>query len=234
MLEFQNMKKLFSFLLTATLFLSAAQVAAAGGQSSCQIVYGGGEVCQEQIKFTINKLVQKPNDGYVENLNVNDPRYGANQNVNFKIVIENTGDKDIANLNVVDTFPSLLTFVSGAGTPNADGSQINFTVGKLQAGKIVEYVLTAKTAAADKLPTDKNITCVTNNVKATSTDGSVATDNSQVCIEKSGTPTTTTGTPQVFEKPNVKTVPATGPELAALLALIPTGLAGFYIRRKAN
>ena len=233
------MKKLFSFLLSATLFLSVAQAAnAAGGQSSCQIVYGGGEVCQEQIKFTINKLVQKPGNGYVENLNVNDPRYAPNQNVNFKIVIENTGSKDINNLNVVDTFPSLLTFVSGAGTPNSSGSEVNFIIEKLAKGAKAEYIVTAKTADADKLPTDKNITCVTNNVKATTSDGSVASDNSQVCIEKPGTTTTTTttkgGKPQVMEKPTVTTVPATGPEMAALLALIPTGLAGFFIRKKAN
>ena len=58
-----NMNKLFSLLLGATLAFSVVQTVNAAGQSNCQIIYGGGEVCEEQVKFTINKLVQKPGKG---------------------------------------------------------------------------------------------------------------------------------------------------------------------------
>ena len=229
------MNKLFSLLLGAVLLFSVSQTAYAAGESNCQIIYGGGEVCEEQVKFTINKLVQKPGKGggdYVENLNIGDPRYTSNQNVNFKIVIENTGDRDIENLNVTDTFPQFLTFVAGVGNTNKGASQINWTIGKLERGKKAEYVITAKTANDDKLPKNQAITCVINNVKAVSSDGSQAEDNSQLCIEKQVLGTVTT--PQIFDKPSAKQIPATGPEMLALFGLVPMGAAGIYLRRKAN
>jgi uncharacterized repeat protein (TIGR01451 family) len=227
------MKKIILSILfvAALMFVSKANA----GSSNCQIVYGGGEVCEEQIKFTINKLVQKPGKGggdFVENLTLNDPRYVANQNVNFKIIIENTGNRDIENLNVVDKFPDFLTFVAGPGTAKEGDKTASFIVGKLEKGKKIELLITAKTAQDGQLPSSQAVTCVTNNVKATGQDGSVAEDNSQVCIEKSvlgAVPTT-----QILEKPQLKQIPATGPELTALFALIPTGLAGIYLRKKAS
>ena len=73
----------------ALLFASTGSALAAGSESNCQVIYGGGEVCETKVKFTINKLVQNPGKGgnYVENLNINDPRLKPGQNVNFKIVI---------------------------------------------------------------------------------------------------------------------------------------------------
>jgi uncharacterized repeat protein (TIGR01451 family) len=228
------MKKLLTVISTAAIFLSATTTAFAGGESNCQVIYGGGEVCQTQVKYTINKLVQKPGKGggdYVDNLTLNDPRLSPGENVNFKFVIENTGNTDIQNLNVVDNFPKYLTFVAGVGNTNTGASTINFVVGTLKAGQKVEYTITAKAADANSLPANQAVTCVTNNVTATSPDGQQASDNSQVCIEKSVLGTTTT--PQVLEKPTIKTIPSTGPEMAYLFGLIPTGLAGFFIKKKS-
>ena len=228
------MKKLFAILFTlALLAVSTVGNVSAAGNSNCEVVYGGGEVCNKEVKFTINKMVQKPTKGgdFVENLTINDTRFQPSQNVNFKIVIKNTGDSDITNLNVVDNFPQFLTFVSGVGNSTAGSSKVNFVIPTLKKGDSVEYVITAKTADASTLPSNQAVTCVTNNVVATSADGATASDNSQICIEKTivGTPT-----PVIFSKPTVKTVPATGPEMGILAGLIPTGLAGFFIRRKTN
>ena len=96
----------------------------------------------------------------------------------------------------------------------------------------MEFLITAKTAESDKLPANQAITCVTNNVRATAPDGVSADDNAQVCIEKQVLGAQPT--PQIFEKPTIKELPPTGPELGLLAALIPTGLAGIYLRRKAN
>jgi uncharacterized repeat protein (TIGR01451 family) len=230
-----SMKKLLGLILAAVISLTVAGTISAAGTSNCQIVYGGGEVCQEQIKFTINKLVQKPGKGggdYVDNLTVNDPRLTPGQNVNFKIVIENTGNSDIKNLNVVDRFPQYLSFVAGVGNANAGASEVNFVIGELKKGQKVEYVITAKAADANSLPNNQAVTCVTNNVRATSPDGQEASDNSQVCIEKQVLGVTPA--PQIMEKPQVEKIPSTGPELAYLFGLIPTGLAGIYLKRKTN
>ena len=229
------MNKLFSLVIGAVLAFSVVQTVNAAGESSCQTIYGGGEVCPpKQVKFVINKQVQKPGKGggeFVENLTINDPRFAPNQNINFKIIIENTGDADIENLNVADTFPEFLSFVAGVGNTNVGAKQINFVVGKLEKGKKMEFLITAKTAEADKLPSNQAITCVTNNVRATAPDGVSAEDNAQGCIEKQ---VLGGEAPQILEKPTIKELPPTGPELGLLAALIPTGLAGIYLRRKAK
>ena len=230
------MKKLTSIAFAAALLLSVAGTAfAAGGSSNCQGVYGGGEVCQTQVKFTINKLVQMPGKGggdFVENMGVNDPRFSPGQNVNFKIVITNTGRADITNLNVVDTFPQFVTFVAGVGNSNVGASQINFVVGSLPQGKSVEYVITGKIADEGNLPNNQAVTCVTNNVSATTSDGQKASDNAQLCIEKNVLGATPG--PQIFNKQQVQNIPSTGPELGYLFGLIPTGALGFYLKRKSN
>jgi uncharacterized repeat protein (TIGR01451 family) len=224
----------FSLAITVPV-LPGGQVKAAGREAECQIIYGGGEVCPpKHVKFTINKQVQKPGKGggnYVENLTINDPRYAPSQNVNFKIIVENTGNTDITNLNVTDTFPEFLSFVAGVGNANVGARQISFVIGKLERGKRMEFLITAKTADADKLPANQTITCVTNHVKAVAPDAAAAEDNSQVCIEKQ---VLGKGAPPILEKPTVKELPPTGPELGLLAALIPAGLAGIYLRRKTG
>jgi uncharacterized repeat protein (TIGR01451 family) len=228
------MKKLFGLIALVIFFAAATTAVYASGESNCQVVYGGGEVCQEQVKFTINKMVESTtstkggNREYVENLTINDARYGVGQNVNFKIVVENTGDTDIHNLNVVDTFPELLTFVAGAGVSNTGANKINFTIGTLAKGEKKEIVITAKTA--DNLPDNQTVTCVTNNVKAYATNGAQAEDNAQVCIEKLTQKPTVT----IAEKPTVEKIPSTGPEMGMLFGLIPAGLGGALLRKKFN
>ncbi len=229
------MKKISTLLATIAIFFVAVGTVTAAGESNCQIAYGGGEVCPpKQVKFTINKLVQKSGKGgeFVENLTTHDPKFAPGQNVNFRIVIENTGDRDITNLNVVDEFGEFLTFVAGVGNANAGAKQINFAVGTLVKGEKREFIIAAKTAEQGLLPANQTVTCTQNVVKASVSEGSVAQDSAQICIEKQVLGTTPA--PQIFEKQKVKEVPATGPEMAFLFGLIPTGLAGIYLRRKAN
>ncbi|HVZ11853.1 MAG TPA: hypothetical protein VG965_02380 [Patescibacteria group bacterium] len=233
------MNKIIAVLLSVVLFGSVATSAFASGESNCQPIYGGGQVCQNNLKFTINKLVQKPGtNNYVDNLTINDPRYNPSTNVTFKISITNTGNTEIDNLNVVDNFPQYLTFVAGVGNTNVGASQINFTIGKITAGQTLDFLITAKTADAGNLPNNQAITCVTNNVVATANDGTQASDNAQLCIEKSipGTTTTTTTTNNtpILSKPTITTIPSTGPETDILFGLIGSGSLGYFLRRKTN
>ncbi len=229
------MKKLFAIAAATLIALTTASAAYAGGTSNCQIIYGGGQVCQKNLKFTINKLVQKPGKGggdFVENLTINDPRFAPGQSVQFKIVVENTGDTDITNLNVVDTFPQFVTFMSGVGNASAGNTQDTFVVGSLPKGKKAEFVITAKIADAANLPSDQTITCVTNNVVATAQDGSQGSDNAQLCIEKPIV--NVQPTPQILEKPFVKNIPSTGPETDVLFGLVSTGALGYFLKRKVS
>lgn len=229
-----NIKNTFTSIALTGAFLATAGSAIAAGESNCQVVYGGGEVCQEKIQFTIDKKVQRPTKGadFVDNLSINDSRFQAGNTVTFKIRITNTGDKTIEKLNVVDTLPQYMTFLSGVGTYNSADNTVHYTISNLEKGSTNEQTLVVKVADAANLPSNQGVTCLTNAVSATDNRGVSANDSSAFCVEKqiiSSKPT-----PAVFESVPVKKIPETGPEMLSLIALIPAGLAGIAIRKKTK
>jgi uncharacterized repeat protein (TIGR01451 family) len=95
---------------------------------------------------------------------------------------------------------------------------------------------------ADQLPINENgVVCLVNQGIAVNQDqnSQQAQDNAQFCIEKlgqtkGGLPTTSTspGFPTVSTV-TVATTPATGAESLAWIGLIPTGISGWFLRKKS-
>lgn len=231
------MKKLFiTSLFAASVVLASANAAYASGdsygQSNCHVIYGGGQICKDKVKFTIDKKVQEPTKGgsYVDNLNVDNTKYAPANDVVFKITITNTGDKMIKKLDVTDNLPQYVTFASGTADYNKTNNSFTYTITNLDKGATHEQLFVVKVADANALPQNQGVICLTNNVKATDNDGSLATDSSSFCVERNFSQPE----PQVFNKVPLKTVPNTGPGLFSLIALIPAGIAGYKLRNKSK
>lgn len=238
------MSKTLLTILTAGILLTAASpVMASGssyggygvGTSNCEIIYGGGELCQKQVKFTIEKQVLSPIKGgtFVDSLSTNDPKFAPDQNVTYKVIIKNIGDVAIDTLDVADTFPQYVSFVSGPGNYDNNSQTLKFSVQKLQPGKTVTFTIVGKTANDAALPQDKTVVCPVNTVKAAENNGNTASSSTQICIEKN---IVVSGQvpPKVYQTPPMQTTPSTGPEVLGLIALIPSGLAGLVLRKKSN
>ena len=228
-------KKLSTLAITGAFLATAGSAIAAGdyyGTSNCQVIYGGGEVCNTDVTFTINKMVGVPNKSdFVENLNVNDANYTANATIPFKIVITNTGKNTISHVRITDTLPSYLTYVSGGGNWDQNARTVTFDLNGLEAGKSQQYILTTKVVSENQLPKDKASVCVINQIQAFEDNGAKATDSSQVCISRVIIPQKNA---PVYPSVPVKDIPKTGPEMLPLLGLIPAGLAGLVLRKKAR
>lgn len=227
-----TLKKTAIAVTTVLLTLGIITAAHAAG-SECQIIYGGGEVCNRQIQFAINKLVEVPGKGggnFVDNLNVNDPKFSAGQTIPFKIVITNTGSNKIDHIRVTDSLPQYLTYVSGDGSWDANARKITFDVNNLDASRAQQFVINTKVVDNNQLPQDQGTICVVNQVNAFEDSGFTASDSSQVCISRQVLGVNPT--PQVFTTVPVKTIPNTGPEMLPLLGLVPLGLTGFILRKK--
>lgn len=213
--------------LTTLAFITVA--AQAAGNSNCQVIYGGGETCDSQISFNLDKKIQKPTKGgeLVDNLSINDEKFISGQDVVFKISVHNTGNKNLT-LTVVDTLPQYVDFISG-GTYDNDKRTVTNTVG-LNSDEKKDIIIVTRVVENDKLAQDKNVNCVTNTVRGTANNGSTADDSSQFCIERR---IVAKPTPQVFDKTPVKKIPETGAEnFLALIGLVPAGIAGFAMRKK--
>jgi uncharacterized repeat protein (TIGR01451 family) len=219
-----NTKLTTTLITSAALLMASSTLAFASGTSNCQVIYGGGEVCPPEVKFTIDKKVMSPTKGgqMVDNLSVNDPKFSAGNSVTFQLVVKNTGSKDVT-LNVEDVLPSYLDYVSG-GTYDAGNKKVTNSV-TLKAGEEKTFTVVAKVTSNENLPANQSVVCVTNIARAKDNAGTVAEDNAQLCIEKG-----------VAIQPKVptKNIPDTGPEMLALAFLPPVGLAGFYLRRRAG
>ncbi len=208
--------------------------------TSCQTIYGGGETCITTGNLILNKTVQNPQNGlYVENLNINDPRYSPNQTVSFQITIRNTENAVLSKVEVKDILPQYVTFVSGPGSYDANTNTVTFEIKDFPKNEAKTYTIQGKIADTSKFPFTEGVTCVVNQSIMNVSNGQSAQDNAQFCIQTkvSVTPTpviTTKGGLPVYPAPKIASTPSTGPEMLPLLALVPSAITGFILRKKSK
>lgn len=216
---------IFSFIIPSKSFANV----------SCQPIYGGGQTCVTAGDILLNKKVLNPaNNTFVDNLGINDSRYAPEFLVNFRLDITNSGDTNIAKVEVKDIFPQYVEFSSGPGTFDSKTKTLTFSLDSLAPNETKTFGLIGKVVSLNQLPANQGVVCVVNQAKATTNEGLMSSDNSQFCIEKKVAPTlvpvTKGGFPVVSPVP-VYTTPPTGPESLALFSLIPAGITGFILRK---
>lgn len=224
---------LITFFLFSILYLLLPVIANA--QTVCQPIYGGGQSCVSTGNLFIDKKVLNPQiNVFVDNLGVNDPKFQPSSTVAFRLAITNTGTANIANVTVRDIFPQFVDFTAGAGSFDSNSKTLTFQIDNIAPSETKTFNLSGKTASFDKLP---GVVCVINQSIASS--GNISTqDNAQLCIEKVvptvQIPGATKGGLKVFPAPATKGgTPPTGPEALYLLAFLPTGALGYFLRKKS-
>lgn len=182
--------------------------------------YGGQPVTQ----ISLNKTVRDMGSGnFVDNLGVNSTRFLAGSEVVYKIDVTNNGDTSFGFVDVVDTLPNFLEFVSGPGT--LEGNQVKFRIENLTPGSTVSKEIKARVVSRDKLPSDGTVFCIVNSARAVANDGRTASDTAQICVEG-----------QVLGvKAPVKQLPATGNAGMIVAGLMLLSAINFgYVLRKVK
>jgi uncharacterized repeat protein (TIGR01451 family) len=219
------------FLLTVACFALPIKSYA---DTSCQPIYGGGQTCATTGNININKTVLNPQTNqFVDNLNINDPRYQPGSTVTFQIAVTNTGSSNISRMQVSDVFPQYLTFSSGTGNFDSNTKTLTFEVDNLAVNEVRNFTILGKVVDSSQIPLAQgSVVCVVNQATATNLDNNSQTgqDNAQFCIEKIAA---VTGFPTFPSTTTITTTPSTGPEAFVLIGLLPTGFAGWVLRRKA-
>lgn len=223
---------------TPTIFMTNNNNAGGYGVvTPCQVTYGGGTNCPT-TKILIDKTVKNPSTGqFVDNLNVNDPKYAPSSTVVFTLKVTNTTGDKLTSVTVKDILPSHLTYVNGVNGATYDNNSktLTFNAGDFATGQVKTYTVNAKVSDAGQLPQDQGIVCETNQSMVFVSDVSNQ-DNAAFCIQNPtlGTTTTTKGGKTIYPAPKAKATPKTGPEMLTLFALIPSGLGGLILRRKTR
>lgn len=170
---------------------------------------------QPSYKFFIDKKIFNPaTQAYVDNLNRDQYLYIPDQTVDFKVEVKNTGDIDLINMDITDTLPAELIYISG-GSINK-GGLVSYHIDKLAVGETQSFLVKTK------VKVDANasgIICPVNLAQAQA--GSLMDqDTSTFCITRNINKNV----------PPVEQLPKTGLPLVAwsLVGLLP---AGFGLRR---
>lgn len=237
------MKLFLSLGIFAFYFLIFAMSASA--DVTCTPIYGGGQTCVQTGNVLINKTVANSQTGaFVDNLGVNDPKYSPDSTVTFQLTVTNTGGTALSRITVRDILPQYVNFNAGAGSFDSNTRTLSFDTANLNPNESRTFVISAKVVPANQLPANQDVTCVVNQTTATA-ENQTSQDNAQFCIQKQvvagaapqvtpGVPPVTKGGLKVFAPPQAVTTPPTGPEALALIALLPTGALGYFIRKRTN
>ena len=201
--------------------------------TSCQPIYGGGQTCVSSPDILIDKKILNPSTNImVDNLGINDPKYNPNFIANFHITITNASTNTLSNVVVQDVFPQYIAFSAGPGNFDPNTRILSFNLGDLQANESKTYTVIGRIVNKDNLP--QGTVCIVNQATVTADNSQISQDNAQFCIENIAPAITTVATkggfPVLSPVPTTST-PKTGPESLALLALIPTGIAGWILRK---
>ncbi len=213
------MKKL---LHTATTFIGLATISIFLMPSVALAQYGPyGNAPVTQI--SLNKTVKDPISGnFVKNLGVNNKTFQSGDQVVYHLDITNNGNTSFGFVDVTDTLPAYLSFLSGPGTYNQGNRQLKFRIDNLTPGSTQTREIVAQVVPKGQLPSDNAEFCIVNAASLQTNTGQTASDTAQVCIGKK-----VPGTP-------VKQLPATGSQEVALGLFFLTTLGLGIVLKKAK
>ncbi|MBI4136514.1 DUF11 domain-containing protein [Candidatus Roizmanbacteria bacterium] len=178
------MKQLFYILIAVVAyFLSAAAVNA---QYGCP-PYGGE--CPTASQIVVDKLIRDPRskgEVYVDNLLLSDYTFSPGEDIIFKIVIKNTGNKTIDNVKAYDTIPPVANYVLLSGEPRETIRELNRDLGSLGAGESKTWFIRMRVKPASQVP--DGTVCgdpqAINRVRVSANDMPDSFDTSSFCVQK--------------------------------------------------
>lgn len=185
---------------------------------SCKVVYGGGKKCDRKLKIT--KEVSKDQDKkdedkeYFDDIKLTSSE--KNDLITFRLEVENLGDRDEKDLDIVDELPEQLEVVGG--------DKLHYSIDKIDNGDDTKqtFYITTRVKSGEF----KSGVCVKNvaRLKADMNDNdnkeTVDTDDADVC----------------FEKSKVTQLPKTGNEDAVIATMLGLGMVmtGFGLRKASE
>lgn len=200
---------LFAF-VAVTIFTMLAPHALA----ACSPIYGGGPTCTD-TSLTIASSVANPvSSQFVPNLGETSAKFHGNDAISFKVTVTNTGTKNLSSIRIKDTLPNVVIFLAGNGAFDSTSNTLTIPVTNLAPKESKSFTINGRIVAQSQFPLESTF-CSQNTVSALPSSGSEVQANSQFCMTKIGES------------------PSTGPNDLILSLLLPLGLLGFAMKRRA-
>ena len=162
-----------------TIFLTAMFVLAVP-KVNANYLYGTAQPSRQII--IDKKLKPVANGDWADNLSISEVAFVAEDKIDFKLIVKNSGEEELANIKVIDFLPEYVNFVSGTEGYHLENRQIEWEIDKLNPGDEKELTLQVAVAKSDQLPEADNY-CVTNRVRVETGTGESDEDLAQFCLE---------------------------------------------------
>ncbi len=200
------MKYLFLVLLSILLLSLTIQKVDAQITNGCDLIYGGGQTCQQTGNITVDKKIKHPIENrFLDQLTSDDPSFTPDQQITFTIDVKNTGRSTIKNITLEDLFPpQLIRYDDTVGKFDNKTKILNYPIEKLKGNEAKKITLKARVLKADQFPNNNDPVCLLNQVRAytSRTKNNPSQDNVRFCLEKQAaaqqpqqTPSTSQGSP---------------------------------------
>ncbi len=102
--------------------------------------------------------------------------------IDFKIIIKNTGDQDLENLDVFDLLPNYLKLIFRPGEYNEAEKKFSWKIDKLSAGERKEFTARAQVEKAENIARQQ-LFCLANKAVVQKDGQDLDSDTAQFCIE---------------------------------------------------
>jgi uncharacterized repeat protein (TIGR01451 family) len=182
------MKNIKSIIAGILLSLVVASPAIA---EECHTVYGGGEVC-ETCNINVDKEIWNPSEnGYWDNIDSSDYTFESGEEVKFKIVVKNTSDINVNNIEIKDYLPEYVDYVSTYISEDnheyewkSPERYVLYFMGSLDPDQSKTAYLTIRVKDEEDIPV--GTTTLTNKVRAYSEDECSDTNYANFAISREG------------------------------------------------
>lgn len=167
--------KVFPIILSVIILFCLA------AKSARAYVYEDGGV---ERKILVDKKIKVVNQSdWEDNLSADEVAFAAEEPIDFKIMVKNSGDDDLENIIVTDYFPRYVSFVFGLGTYNENEHKLEWTVDHLNPDEEKEFKIRVAIVEANQLPMSNATFSVVNKARAVAASGETDEDTAQFFIE---------------------------------------------------
>lgn len=139
--------------------------------------YDNGESSSQLI---LDKRIRTVNaDNWQDNLSASQVVLKNGDALDFDILVKNSGDKELKNIEVKDYLPNYLKFIFGPASPN--NGEIVWTIDKLNPGEERSFQIRVQVDGADQASSEGNF-CLINKASAKAESGEYDEDTASYCL----------------------------------------------------
>ena len=137
---------------------------------------------QETAQLVVDKKVKPIEENeWRDNLTPNDTLFPVESLVDFQIMVKNTGEEELKNIEITDSFPEEIKYIFGPGEFSSETNQLKWKIDSLAPGEEKEFHLRGQIKKDSNLPENDTI-CVLNMAHAKAENGLEDKDTAQLCI----------------------------------------------------